>query len=123
MFLTVPLSARKERNDVGHDKPKRVQDGPGGNDPLEPGPGLIDGLAVLTEVHQQQGDGGGDDGGDGGNGEDLRVDVLHNLLRFVPYGRRRKSRYGKHGGHDKHEEDGVKDLAVWKTPLRFRLCG
>lgn len=65
---------------------KTVQNRPSDGNALEPRAGVIHGLAVLGKVHQQQGNGGTDNSCDGGDGDDLRVDILHDLAGFRPDG-------------------------------------
>ena len=65
-----------------------VEDDPGDDDPFEPCPGLLDCSAGAGKVHHQERHGRGDDGCDSRDGEDLRVDILHDLARFLPNGGR-----------------------------------
>ena len=84
--LRIPSAALEERRNVGHDEAETVQNRPGDGNALKPCAGIIHGLAVLGKVHQQQGNGGTDNSCDGGDGDDLRVDILHDLAGFRPDG-------------------------------------
>ena len=79
-----PLAAGEEGRHIGHDKAQAVEDDPGDDDALQPGPGLVYGAPGAGEVHHQQRNGGSNDGGDGGDGQDLGVDVFHDLAGLLP---------------------------------------
>ena len=104
--LSVPSAIREEGRHIGHNKAQTVEDRPGDDDTLEPCAAFIHGTAAAGEVHQQQGHRRGDDGGDGGDQKDLVIDVLHDLVGFLPYSRG-KDRLAEHGGHGRAYEDRV----------------
>ena len=98
MALSVPSAVREEGRYVGHDETQTVKDRPSDDDPLEPSAAFVHGAAAAGEVHQQQRHRCGDNGGDSGDQKDLIIDVLHNLISFLPNGGG-KNRLAEHGGH------------------------
>ena len=92
------MSAGEEGRDIAHNKSQGVQDDPGDDDALQPRPGFVHRPAGAGKVHHQQRNGGRHDGGDGGNGEDLGVDVLHDVAGLCPDRVGRKSRLTEQRG-------------------------
>ena len=98
MALSVPSAVSKEGRHIGHDETQTIEDCPGDDNPLEPSAAFVHGAAAAGEVHQQQRHRCGDNGGDGGNQKDLVIDVLHDLIGFLPNGGG-KNRLAEHRGH------------------------
>lgn len=79
-----PLSAGEEGGDIAHNESQGVENDPGDDDALQPRPGLIHRSAGAGEVHHQERHSRRHDGGDGGDGEDLVVDIFHDIVGFRP---------------------------------------
>lgn len=87
---------------------------------------LIDGLAVLREVHEKKRNGSGNNGCNGGDAHDFTVDILHDFGRLRPHIRtasanvtRCETSDGQHGHHENIRKDHAEDL----TDVSIRLFG
>ena len=98
MALSVPSAVREEGRYIGHDEAQTVQNRPCDDDTFEPCTAFVHGAATAGEVHQQQRHRCGDNGGNGGDQKDLVIDVLHDLIGFLPDGGG-KDRLAEHCSH------------------------
>ena len=104
LALSVPSAICEEGRHVGHDEAQTVKDRPCDDDTLEPCAALVHSAAVAGEVHHQQCHRRGDNGGNGGDKKNLVIDILHDLIGFLPDGGG-KGRLAKHCGHG-HAREG-----------------
>ena len=113
-----PGAAGKERRDIGHDKAKSVDNGPGDYDPLQPRPRFIHGTTGFGEIHEQQSDGYSDDRSDSGDGDHLTVQILHDFACLLPNGGRCCKDLRSEAGEQGHDHKGsVKMLTDSNVPL------
>lgn len=104
MALSVPSAICEEGRHIGHDEAQPVQDRPCDDDTFEPCTALVYGAAAAGEVHHQQCHRRGDNGGNGGDKKNLVIDILHDLVGFLPDGGG-EDRLTKHRGHG-HAREG-----------------